>query len=148
MQCDYNSFIQIINFHGLFHNAPRCRKTGAAEYWCPYGTVVNPTDSKFWPDIRCFKNISFEILSMKMWERERERENTAPKIVIYHIQLKSQSLQKLNPSFCNFSWLSECEQLTFFVQKVDKKSTSWPSFSMACYANTILGGPYGLILID
>ena len=29
MQCNYNSFIQIINFHGLFRNALRCRKTGA-----------------------------------------------------------------------------------------------------------------------
>ena len=29
MQCNYNSFIQIINFHWLFRNAPRCRKTGA-----------------------------------------------------------------------------------------------------------------------
>ena len=25
MQCNYNSFIQIINFHGLFRNALRCR---------------------------------------------------------------------------------------------------------------------------
>ena len=29
MQCNYNSFIQIINFHGLFRNALRCRKIGA-----------------------------------------------------------------------------------------------------------------------
>ena len=29
MQCNYNSFIQIINFHGLFRNALRCQKTGA-----------------------------------------------------------------------------------------------------------------------
>ena len=29
MQCNYNLFIQIINFHGLFRNALRCRKTGA-----------------------------------------------------------------------------------------------------------------------
>ena len=29
MQCNYNSFIQIINLHGLFSNALRCRKTGA-----------------------------------------------------------------------------------------------------------------------
>ena len=30
MQCNYNAFIQIINFHGLFRNANlRCRKTGA-----------------------------------------------------------------------------------------------------------------------
>ena len=29
MQCNYNSFIQITNFHGLFRNALRCRKTGA-----------------------------------------------------------------------------------------------------------------------
>ena len=29
MQCNYNSFIQIINFHGLFRNPLRCRKTGA-----------------------------------------------------------------------------------------------------------------------
>ena len=29
MQCNYNSLIQIINFHGIFRNALRCRKTGA-----------------------------------------------------------------------------------------------------------------------
>ena len=29
MLCNYNSFIQIINFHGLFRNALRCRKN-----WC------------------------------------------------------------------------------------------------------------------
>ena len=29
MQCNYNSFIQIINFHGFFRNALRCRKN-----WC------------------------------------------------------------------------------------------------------------------
>ena len=29
MQCNYNSFIQIINFHGLFRNALRCQKN-----WC------------------------------------------------------------------------------------------------------------------
>ena len=29
MQCNYNPFIQIINFHGPFRNAPRCRKK-----WC------------------------------------------------------------------------------------------------------------------
>ena len=38
MQCKYNSFIQIMNFHGLFRNALRCRKLVPAEYWCPYGT--------------------------------------------------------------------------------------------------------------
>ena len=35
MQCNYNSFIQIINFHGLFHNALRCRKTGACQILVP-----------------------------------------------------------------------------------------------------------------
>ena len=39
MQCNYNSFIQIINFHGLFPNALRCRKLVPAECWCPYGTI-------------------------------------------------------------------------------------------------------------
>ena len=29
MQCNYNSFVQIINFHGLFRNVLRCWKTGA-----------------------------------------------------------------------------------------------------------------------
>ena len=29
MQCNYNSFIQIINFHGFFRNALRCQNTGA-----------------------------------------------------------------------------------------------------------------------
>ena len=37
MQCNNNLFIQIIKFHGLFHNALRCRKLVPVEYWCPYG---------------------------------------------------------------------------------------------------------------
>ena len=35
MQCNYNSFIQIINFHGLFRNVPRCQKTGACRILVP-----------------------------------------------------------------------------------------------------------------
>ena len=35
MQCNYNSFIQIINFHGFFSNAPRCRKTGTCRILVP-----------------------------------------------------------------------------------------------------------------
>ena len=35
MQCNYNSFIQMINFHGLFRNALRCRKTGACRILVP-----------------------------------------------------------------------------------------------------------------
>ena len=35
MQCNYNSFIQIINFHGPFRNALRCRKTGACRILVP-----------------------------------------------------------------------------------------------------------------
>ena len=35
MQCNYNSFILIINFHGLFRNALRCRKTGACRILVP-----------------------------------------------------------------------------------------------------------------
>ena len=35
----YNSFIQIINFHGLFRNALRCRKTGACRILLPKVTV-------------------------------------------------------------------------------------------------------------
>ena len=35
MQCNYNSFIQIINFHGLFRNPLRCRKTGASRILVP-----------------------------------------------------------------------------------------------------------------
>ena len=35
MQCNYNSFIQIINFHGLFRNALRCRKNGACRILVP-----------------------------------------------------------------------------------------------------------------
>ena len=36
MQYNYNSFIYIINFHGLF----RAEKLVPVEYWCPYGTSV------------------------------------------------------------------------------------------------------------
>ena len=35
MQCNYNSFIQIINFHGIFRNALRCRNTGACRILVP-----------------------------------------------------------------------------------------------------------------
>ena len=35
MQCNYNSFIQIINFHGFFRKAPRCRKTGTCRILVP-----------------------------------------------------------------------------------------------------------------
>ena len=35
MQCNYNSFTQIINFHGLFRNALRCRKTGVYRILVP-----------------------------------------------------------------------------------------------------------------
>ena len=35
MQCNYDSFIQIINFLGLFRNAVRCRKTGACRILVP-----------------------------------------------------------------------------------------------------------------
>ena len=35
MQCNYNSFIQIINFCELFRNALRCRKTGACRILVP-----------------------------------------------------------------------------------------------------------------
>ena len=35
MQCNYNSFIQITNFHGLFRNALRCQNTGACRILVP-----------------------------------------------------------------------------------------------------------------
>ena len=35
MQCNYNSYIQIINFRGLFRNALRCRETGACRILVP-----------------------------------------------------------------------------------------------------------------
>ena len=35
MQCNYNSFIQIINFHGRFRNALRCWKSGACRILVP-----------------------------------------------------------------------------------------------------------------
>ena len=41
MQCNYNSFIQIINFHGLFRNALRCRKTGACRILVPLRYTMN-----------------------------------------------------------------------------------------------------------
>ena len=39
MQCNYTSFILIINFHGLFRNARRCRKTGASRILVPDSTT-------------------------------------------------------------------------------------------------------------
>ena len=41
MQCNYNSFIQIINFHKLFRNALRCRKTGACRILMPLRYVIS-----------------------------------------------------------------------------------------------------------
>ena len=35
MQCNHNSFIKLINFHGFFRNALRCRKTGACRILVP-----------------------------------------------------------------------------------------------------------------
>ena len=35
MQCNFHSFIQIINLHGIFRNALRCRKTGACRILVP-----------------------------------------------------------------------------------------------------------------
>ena len=42
IQCNYNSFFQIINFRGLFRNALRCRNTGACRILVPlwYMTVL------------------------------------------------------------------------------------------------------------
>ena len=42
IQCNYNSFIQIINFHGLFRNALRCRKTGACRILVPLQYIKVP----------------------------------------------------------------------------------------------------------
>ena len=41
MQCNYNSFIQIINFHGLFRNDLRCRKTGACRILVPLRYILS-----------------------------------------------------------------------------------------------------------
>ena len=58
IKCNYNSFIQIINFHGLFRNALRCRKTGACRILCPYGISKSPVSSdKYIPldkRVECF----------------------------------------------------------------------------------------------
>ena len=41
MQCNYNSFIQIINFHALGFSVMLCgaEKMVPAEYWCPYNGI-------------------------------------------------------------------------------------------------------------
>ena len=41
MHYNYDSFIQIINFHGLFHNVRRCRKTGACRILVPLQYSIN-----------------------------------------------------------------------------------------------------------
>ena len=48
MQCNYNSFIQIINFHGLFQKALRCRKTGACRILVPLWYYWNETRPNWW----------------------------------------------------------------------------------------------------
>ena len=40
MQCNSNSFIQKINFHGLFRNALWCRKTAACRILVPFRYMI------------------------------------------------------------------------------------------------------------
>ena len=57
MQCKYNSLIQIINFHGLFRNAPRCRKSGA----CPILVFLRYNDNTLVPAKKDVCLVSFQI---------------------------------------------------------------------------------------
>ena len=71
MQCNYNSFIQIINFHGLFRNALSCRKTGACRILVPLQYFyLNFAD---WIDPPSFVIPSFTFL-INFWTSYRERE--------------------------------------------------------------------------
>ena len=58
MQCNHNSLIQIINFHGLFRNRLRCRKLVPAEYWCPYGTNFDFNRKSMWVCGVCVSTIA------------------------------------------------------------------------------------------
>ena len=59
MHCNYNSFIQIINFHGLLRNAPRCRKTGACRILVPlrYSSYIKLLLKKLPKEIFCFLRV-------------------------------------------------------------------------------------------
>ena len=72
MQCNYNSFIQIINFHGIFRNALRCRKTGACRVLVPLrygksGHLYSFTSLKhlmmFWIFFSFFRALFFYAIS-------------------------------------------------------------------------------------
>ena len=54
MQCNYNSFIQMINFHGLFRNALRCQKIGACRILVPLWYLQL---KKF--DVNCCERVNF-----------------------------------------------------------------------------------------
>ena len=59
MQCNYNSFMPIINFHGLFRNALRCR-----ENWCLPNTgalTVHYTNTRF-PYRSCGEHILCKLM--------------------------------------------------------------------------------------
>ena len=53
MECNYNSFIIIMNFYGLFRNALRCRKSGACRNTGALTVTLN-----------CGSPVSFEILQI------------------------------------------------------------------------------------
>ena len=64
MQCNYNSFIQIINLHGLFRNALRCRKTGACRIlvplrYCIHAQNTTGFESQEYKDIKISKIINW-----------------------------------------------------------------------------------------
>ena len=54
MQCNYNSYIQIINFHGLFSNALRCWNTGACRILVPVTVHYQYPHYKFHDSATCF----------------------------------------------------------------------------------------------
>ena len=59
MQCNYNSFIQIINFHGLFRNALRCRKTGACRILVPLW--YHNKEGDFGQTLNSFRSFNFHL---------------------------------------------------------------------------------------
>ena len=69
MQCNYNSFIQIINFHGLFRNALRCRKTGACRILvllrCPYMFTQKMNTLKSWHTV----HVHVSKLTCRIWHQ-------------------------------------------------------------------------------
>ena len=77
MQCNHNSFIQIINFHGLFRNALRCRKTGACRMLVPL---------RYYPCKRCNRSPLYKLLC-KCFVKMSLGPGNSVEVMTWHMQI-------------------------------------------------------------